>query len=305
MLLLLQSVIEDLCGPEELEIYLEEISRGGYDYKKGLINNFPELLEKDVTSAALVENHEVIHSVIGKEEGTVSGLKVIERIFSLIDPEVKFTQFVKDGDKVKPGVEVMQVQGDLWSLLVGERAALNFLCHLSGIATRTSEFVAAVAGTQTKILDTRKTIPGFRVLAKRAVVDGGGMNHRMGLWDMVLIKDNHVDTMGGITGAVQAVRDKWGDKFPIEVETRNLAEVKEALKTKVDRIMLDNMSLKELKAAVELVNGACEVEASGNISLAKVKEIAETGVDFISIGGELTMSAPRTDFSIKHNKTLS
>lgn len=305
MLLLLQAIIEDLCGPQELEVYLEEISRGGYDNKKGLIKNFPELLEKDVTSAALAENHEVIHLAMSKEAGIVSGLQVVKQIFSLIDPQVRVTQFVQDGDRVEPGTEVMQIQGDLWSFLVGERSALNFLCHLSGIATRTNDFVQAVKGTKAKILDTRKTIPGFRVLAKQAVVHGGGMNHRMGLWDMVLIKDNHVDTMGGIQGAVQAVRDKWGNKFPIEVETRNLDEVKEALKTKIDRIMLDNMSLEEMKEAVEVVNGACEVEASGNVNLARVREIAQTGVDFISIGGELTMSAPRIDFSLKHKATLS
>jgi len=305
MLLLLQTIIEDLCDQENLETYLEEIIRGGYDIKKGLINNFPELVEKDVTSAALTKNKKAIHVVTSKELGIISGLKVVGQIFQIIDPEVEFTQFKQDGDKVNQEDEVMQIKGDLWSLLVGERAALNFLCHLSGIATRTNEFVRAVEGTKVKILDTRKTIPGFRVLAKQAVVDGGGMNHRMGLWDMVLVKDNHVDTMGGIQGAVDAVRKKWGDKYQIEVETRNLDEVEQAVKAKVDRLMLDNMNLEEMAAAVKKVNGSCEVEASGNVGLKQVKEIAETGVDFISIGGELTMSAPRLDFSLKHKETLS
>jgi nicotinate-nucleotide pyrophosphorylase (carboxylating) len=304
MLLLLQAIIEDLCGPDELKVYLEEIIRGGYDVHKGLIKNFPELVERDVTSSALTENKRAVHVIISKEMGVVSGLREAVEIFKIVDPKVKFTPFKEDGEVVKSGDEVAKIEGDLWSLLVGERAALNFLCHLSGIATRTREFVTAVEGTTAKILDTRKTLPGFRVLAKQAVVDGGGMNHRMGLWDMVLIKNNHVDTMGGIDGAVRAVRDKWDDKFKIEVEVRNLDEVRQAVETKVDRIMLDNMDLEEMEEAVEVVAGACEVEASGNVSLDGVKAIAETGVDFISIGGDLTMSAPRIDFSVQHQEIL-
>lgn len=220
-------------------------------------------------------------------------------MFKEVDPEVTLKFKFKDGDKLKPKDEIAVISGKVSSMLIAERTALNFLSHLSGIATKTSAFVAASSG-KTEILDTRKTLPGYRVLHKYAVKCGGGTNHRMGLFDLVMIKDNHADAAGGITKAVAAVRAKHGSKYRIEVETRNLDEVQEALYNKVDIIMLDNMDNELTSKAVKLIDGKAKVEASGNMTLERIPGVAKTGVDFISIG-ELTHTIKAFDFSLRKN----
>ncbi len=185
--------------------------------------------------------------------------------------------------------------------MTAERVALNFLSHLSGIASKTGKFISLIKG-KTKILDTRKTIPGLRKAEKYAVKCGGGHNHRVGLFDMVLIKDNHIDSAGSITRAVEKIRDRYGDQFLVEIETRNLQEVKEALVCDVDRIMLDNMDNATMKKAIEICKGEVELEASGNINLNRVKKIGNLGLDYISIG-ELTHTVKAFDFSLKHKKS--
>lgn len=206
--------------------------------------------------------------------------------------------FARDGDRAAKGVVIAKVSGKTRSLLTGERVALNFLQHLSGIATLTSKYVEELSGTKARMLDTRKTTPVLRQLEKYAVRMGGGKNHRMGLYDMVLIKDNHIKAAGGITNAVKSVREKLQDRLKIEVETGNLDEVREALAVKADIIMLDNMSLDMMRDAVKIISGKALVEASGNVTLETVRAIAETGVDYIS-SGSLTHSAPAADISMK------
>jgi len=190
------------------------------------------------------------------------------------------------------------VEGSARALLIGERVALNFLQRMSGIATATSHYVAAVAGTKARILDTRKTVPGLRLLDKWAVVLGGGHNHRIGLYDMAMIKDNHIAAAGGITAAVERVRGQWGHQVPVEVEVSNLAQLDEALKLDVDQIMLDNMGLDAMAEAVTITNDRIPLEASGNVSLETVAAIAATGVDYISVG-KLTHSVEALDISFK------
>ena len=209
-----------------------------------------------------------------------------------------------DGDALKKGDIVARVSGGLIDILAGERTSLNIISHLSGISTKTAAFVAATIDAKTGrpgkpvVLDTRKTIPGMRHLQKYAVETGGGQNHRIGLYDMVLIKDNHIDAAGGITAAVNAARSRWGKRFKIEVETRNLDEVKEACAVGVDRIMLDNMDNATMQKAVELVAGRAETEASGNMTLERLVTLGKTGVDFVSFG-ELTHTVKIFDFSLK------
>ena len=202
--------------------------------------------------------------------------------------------------KVEPSEEIVRISGPLSGILTAERTTLNFLQRLSGIATLTAEFVSKAAGTKAKILDTRKTTPGFRMLEKYAVRKGGGHNHRFGLYDMVLIKENHITAAGGIKNAVQQIREKMQNRnldLQIEIEVRSLTEVEQALNLKVDRLMLDNMSLENIRDAIELVQGNVELEVSGNVNLATVRAIAETGVDYISVGA-LTHSAPAFDLSL-------
>ncbi|HQJ04947.1 MAG TPA: carboxylating nicotinate-nucleotide diphosphorylase, partial [Spirochaetota bacterium] len=209
--------------------------------------------------------------------------------------DVKF--YFKDGDALKKGDIVARVKGDIKTALKGERTSLNFISHLSGISSKTNAFVKE-AGGFVKILDTRKTIPGLRNLQKYAVKTGGGENHRIGLYDMVLIKDNHIDAAGGVSKAVEKVRARWKNRFKIEVETRNFDEIKEALSCKVDRIMLDNMSIDNMKEAVKIIDKKSEIEISGNMTLEKIKAIREIGIDYISFG-ELTHTVKVFDFSLK------
>jgi len=233
-----------------------------------------------------------------KANGVVAGLPVARAVFELIDPTITYRSSVTDGGVAEKGQILVEIQGNGRSMLAGERTALNFLGRMSGIATLTRKFVEAVKGTKAVILDTRKTAPGWRLLDKYAVRCGGGQNHRAGLYDMLLIKDNHISGAGGITPAVNRARDLYEKRFLIEVEVKNLTELDEALKLKVDRIMLDNMDLETLRNAVQMVNDRIPLEASGNISLLNVRQIAETGVNFIS-SGALTHSAPALDISMK------
>jgi nicotinate-nucleotide pyrophosphorylase (carboxylating) len=257
------------------------------------------LAEGDVTSMATISTSNPLSAYIrAKASGVVAGLPVVEVLFNLVDPTISYRRALKDRDVVQKGQVLAQLQGDGRALLAGERTALNFLGRMSGFASMTYMFVQAVKGTKAVILDTRKTAPGLRYLDKYAVRMGGGQNHRAGLFDMVLIKDNHITGAGGITPAVQRVREMYGQRYAIEVEVKNLAELEEAINLKVERIMLDNMDLENMRRAVQVANGRVPLEASGNVILNNVRQIAETGVNFIS-SGALTHSAPTLDISMK------
>ena len=235
---------------------------------------------------------------LAKEEGIIAGLNVAEMVFQKLDRTVSWKSFVKDGERVVAGTQIAEIKGSLRALLTGERTALNILQRMSGIATATYHFVNAVKDTNAKILDTRKTVPGFRLLDKYAVTLGGGTNHRFGLFDMVLIKDNHIKVAGNITNAVNKIRKGLTKKIKIEVETRNLEEVREALKCKAEIIMLDNMTVPMMKKAVKIIAGKAKVEASGNVNISTVRAIAQTGVDYLSVGA-LTHSVKALDISMK------
>jgi nicotinate-nucleotide pyrophosphorylase (carboxylating) len=237
--------------------------------------------------------------IVAKAAGIVAGLKIAARVFQRIYPPVDVEALAKDGEPAAPKQQVARLFGPMVSILAGERVALNFLQRLSGIATLTRKFVEA-AGGKTEILDTRKTAPGWRVLEKYAVQCGGGRNHRLGLYDMFLIKENHIAAAGGIAAAVQKCREfsrRLGRNYGLEVEAQTLREVEECLRLEVRHIMLDNMTLTEMREAVSFVAGRAKLEASGNVSLENVAAIAATGVDYVSIGA-LTHSAPAMDFSL-------
>lgn len=253
----------------------------------------------DVATEALVAREAQAHArLVAKGEGVVSGQWVAERVFAHLDGGVRYRAICPDRGRVKRGDLIAEINGPYVSLLEGERTALNFLQHLSGIATVTSKYVAAIGDLPTRLLDTRKTAPGQRVLEKRAVVDGGGANHRMGLYDLAMIKDNHIAVAGGIRQAVEGVRRHIPVYMKVEVETSTLEEVDEALACGVEIIMLDNMDVETMRAAVQRIGGRALVEASGNVTLERVRVIAETGVDFIS-SGAITHSAPILDISMK------
>ena len=251
----------------------------------------------DVTSNATLPDDLVYNGrFLIKAPGIIAGLNIAELVFKEVDDRIIFTPLVGDGTAVFPGDIIATISGPARSLLTAERTALNFMQRMSGIATLTRQFMDAVAGTKAVILDTRKTVPGLRALDKMAVRQGGGKNHRIGLYDMVMIKDNHIAAAGGITTAVARVRAVNQD-LPIEVEVKNLTELREVLPLHVDRIMLDNMSLAEMREAVGIVNGRCQLEASGNVTLQTVAAIAATGVDYIS-SGALTHSVTALDISL-------
>ncbi len=253
----------------------------------------------DVTSVATLDPNLLLHGrITAKEAGIVAGLPIAKLIFCILNPDVEFTFRIRDGQRVEAGTLLAEVYGSGMAMLAAERTALNFLGRMSGVATLTRKYVDAVAWTKAVILDTRKTSPGLRVIDKYAVRVGGGQNHRMGLHDMILIKDNHIDGAGGITEAVASVREKFGAQYPIEVEVKNLNELVEALPLRPDRIMLDNMTLDMMREAVSINVSDIPLEASGNVSLKTVCGIAETGVDFISVGA-LTHSAPVFDVSMR------
>jgi nicotinate-nucleotide pyrophosphorylase (carboxylating) len=236
--------------------------------------------------------------ILAKQAGIVAGLDVAEAVYRQLDPDVEFDALVEEGSRVSSGERLATVRGRAQSLLTAERTALNYLGRMSGIATLTRQFVDLVAGTKAIILDTRKTTPGLRQVDKLAVRRGGGSNHRMGLYDMILIKDNHIDAAGSITAAVDKARAA-ASGLEIEVETRTLADVREALRLGVERILLDNMPIGMMAEAVSLVAGRAKLEASGNITLETVRQIAGTGVDFISVGA-LTHSVKVFDVSFDY-----
>lgn len=254
---------------------------------------------RDVTSrATLASDNDLDRRLVAKEQGVIAGLPVAEAVFQLVGAELTFTSEVEEGTRVESGQTVASVSGPGPAVLTAERPALNFVGRLSGIATLTRRFVDAVAHTEATILDTRKTLPGHRRLDKYAVRQGGGQNHRMGLYDMVLIKDNHIDGAGGITEAVHRARDEYGDAYPIEVEVSTLEELDEVLSLAPDYILLDNMAPDTLRRAVRKTNGRVPLEASGGVTLDTVQTVAETGVDAISIGA-LTHSVQALDVSIR------
>jgi nicotinate-nucleotide pyrophosphorylase (carboxylating) len=253
----------------------------------------------DVTSAStLTPNVQLDGRIVAKEDGIVAGLPIVAAVFALVNPDLSLTPQVEEGMRVEAGAPLATATGPGPALLVAERPALNLLGRLSGTATLTRRFVDAVAGTGASILDTRKTQPGARRLDKYAVRQGGGQNHRLGLFDMVLIKDNHIDGAGSITAAVERVRTRHGDRYPIEVEVKTLDELDEALRLTPDYILLDNMDPATMRTAVERTAGRVPLEASGNVTLDTVRAIAETGVDAISVGA-LTHSAPSFDVSLR------
>lgn len=257
----------------------------------------------DITTDAVVAAEAVGRGdFLAKEDGIIAGLSVAGMVFRFVDPEVHFHPSVQDGSRVAQGTSVASVYGSLHGILKAERTALNFLQRMSGIASLTAMFVAAVEGTGARITDTRKTAPGLRIFDKLAVALGGGVNHRFGLDDMAMIKDNHIAAAGGITEAVRRYLASAAERphaVKVEVETKNLDEVREVLAlTGVDRIMLDNYPLEAMREAVVLIGKRIEVEASGNVSLATVRAIAETGVDIISVGA-LTHSPKALDISLE------
>ncbi|MCP3177026.1 carboxylating nicotinate-nucleotide diphosphorylase [Desulfuromonas sp. KJ2020] len=252
----------------------------------------------DVTTLATVEAQTQSRAeLVAKEDFILSGIDVCGRVFSLLDAGIAFEKLKEDGQAVRRGEVLAWLRGSAAVLLQGERVALNLLQRMSGIATQTSLFVKAVAGTKATIVDTRKTTPGLRVLEKYSVRMGGGRNHRTSLYDGVLIKENHVAAAGGIETAVRRARERVPHTLRIEVETRNLDEVKEALAAGADILLLDNMSLSELRESVALIAGRALCEASGGVNLETVRDIAETGVDLISVGA-LTHSSRAVDISM-------
>ncbi|MGE5449109.1 MAG: carboxylating nicotinate-nucleotide diphosphorylase [Bacteroidales bacterium] len=234
--------------------------------------------------------------MVAKANGVVAGLPIAEMVFRKLDPNLAWNPKVEEGEKIKKGEVLVEFEGSYRALLTGERTALNFLQRLSGIATMSNKYAEAVKEFKTEILDTRKTLPGFNKLDKYAVKTGGGTNHRHGLHDMAMIKDNHIEVAGGITAAVNAIRSKIEPGIKIEVETTTLEQVQEALDAKADIIMLDNMDTETMRKGVELIAGRAKVEASGNMTLERLREVAATGVDYISIGA-LTHSVNALDIS--------
>ena len=252
----------------------------------------------DLTSRAVVPEGSLASGVvIAKADGVVAGVDVAAAVFAAVDPELPVELRATDGDRVAPGDELLALRGDARAILAGERVALNLLGRLSGVATLTARYVAAVDGTGTRILDTRKTTPGMRALEKAAVVAGGGTSHRFGLYDAILVKENHVRVAGGVGEAARRALAGAPSGVVVEIEVEDLDELDEALEAGIGRVLLDNMGPDALRAAVERTAGRAELEASGGITLDTVRAVAETGVDFISVGA-LTHSAPALDVSL-------
>lgn len=253
----------------------------------------------DITTMSTVEpERRIMGRFVAKEEGILCGTQIAARVFALLDPEVQTRFTVREGERVEKGQVIGTVEGNARSILSGERVALNFLQHLSGIATKTRSLVEQVKGTKAKIADTRKTTPGLRTLEKYAVRIGGGRNHRFHLADGLMIKDNHIKASGGITQAVEAARAAAPHTLKIEVEVESFSQLREALAAGADIIMLDNMSLEDMKEAVEIVGGRAITEASGNMGDKDLAQVAATGVDVISVGA-LTHSVKAMDISLK------
>ncbi len=273
-----------------LQFYVDELIKNAIKEDINYIDTSADLVidEDDMTTAYFE----------AKADGVLCGLDVALRVFELLDKDFKAKVYIKDGEKVKRGDIIADLSGHTVLLLKGERTALNLLQHMSGIATMTNKAVTLCEGTNASVADTRKTLPGLRSIQKYAVTVGGGRNHRYNLSDAVMLKDNHIDACGSITKAVAKVREKLGHMVKIEVETRNLDEVKEALNTGCEVIMLDNMDCETMCKAVEMTNGKALLEASGNITDETIGSVAKTGVDIISIGA-LTHSVKAFDISMK------
>lgn len=271
----------------QLEVMIDDLIDRGFeeDVKTG-----------DATTNAIIDEEAIATAVWkAKEEGVVAGLPVAGKVFRKLDPELQWEPHADDGEWIQEGAEIVSIQGKARAILTAERLALNIAQRMSGIATKTHRFVNELEGLDTRILDTRKTVPGLRLLDKYAVEAGGGQNHRMGLHDLAMIKDNHIVAAGSIGRAVQEVRNHYPE-MDVEVEASTIQQVKEALASDADIIMLDNMSLSEMRQAVKIIAGRTKTEASGNVSLSNVREIAETGVDYISVGA-LTHSVQAFDIS--------
>ncbi|GIP55704.1 carboxylating nicotinate-nucleotide diphosphorylase [Paenibacillus vini] len=275
-------------------------------YNEGLVESIRYWLKEDVgsgdvsTGVTIPAGHESKGIIHAKDSGVIAGIPVAQLVFEVVDPMLTFTPLVKDGDTVTKGTILAEVEGSTHSILTGERLALNLLQRMSGIATRTRSFVEALEGLPTRLVDTRKTTPGHRMLEKYAVRTGGGANHRFGLYDAVMIKDNHIKGAGGIAQAVGRARANIPHTMTIEVETESLEQVEEALAAGADIIMLDNMSPELMKEAVRRIKAKAphvKTEASGNVSLQTVCGIAESGVDVISVG-RLTYSFESLDISL-------
>ena len=253
----------------------------------------------DTTSALLINKDKVTDAYfISKADGVLCGIEVTKRVFELIDSSVSFKAYFCDGDRIKKGDIIAEMSGSTLSLLTGERTALNLIQHMSGIASATGRLVDLCEGTNASVTDTRKTLPGLRALQKYAVTCGGGKNHRFNLSDGAMLKDNHIDAGGGITATVQQLRNRLGHMVKIEVETRNLNEVREAVDSGCEVIMLDNMDCDTMREAVKIVDGRALTEASGNVTEERIRAIAETGVDIISVGA-LTHSVEAFDISMR------
>ena len=255
----------------------------------------------DITTESIIpESMNAVATMTAKQEGVISGLEIVKMVYDRFQSDVVFTPYFKDGDFVQKGDVILKIEATYPTLLRGERLSLNLFQRMCGIATETAKYVKELKGTHTELLDTRKTAPGLRVLDKLAVKHGGGTNHRMGLYDMAMIKDNHIKMAGGITKAVEQVRARIAEGIKIEVETTNLDEVKEAIAAGADIIMLDNMSNEAMTEAVAVINAAekgIKTEASGNMSIPRLIEVAATGVDYISVGA-LTHTVKAMDISM-------
>lgn len=273
-------------------IYIKKLIRIGLkeDFNKS----------KDITSKAIFSNEIGKCYIMAKQEGILCGIDIAKTVFTMVDKNIIFYTHKNDGNKLIYGDKIATIEGKIASLLSAERTALNILGYLSGIATLANKYVILAKGNTT-ILDTRKILPGYRDLAKYAVRCGGAKNHRYGLYDMILIKDNHIDASGSITNAVNKVRKKYGNKYKIEVETRTLEDVKEAIELNVDRIMLDNMDFETLKSAIRLIDNRIESEISGNVNEESINALTSLKPTYISIGS-ITHSAKNFDFSMKFLK---
>lgn len=274
---------------------------------ENLINKLLDLgIEEDIntgdvtTESIIPESMNAVATMTAKQDGVISGLEIVKMVYDRFQDDVVFTPYFKDGDFVKKGEVILKIEATYPTLLKGERLSLNLFQRMSGIATETAKYVRELEGTGTQLLDTRKTAPGMRVIDKLAVKHGGGTNHRMGLYDMAMIKDNHIKMAGGIPKAVEQVRAKNDPSIKIEVETTNLVEVKQAIEAGADIIMLDNMSNEAMKEAVDVIKAAgkgIKTEASGNMSIPRLIEVAATGVDYISVGA-LTHTVKAMDISM-------
>lgn len=276
-----------------LQFYVDDLIKRAITEDINYIDSTTDLLidEDDISEAYFV----------AKADGVLAGIDVAMRVFTMLDDTIEMDIHFKDGDEIKKGDIIAEFKGHTCAMLKAERTALNLLQHMSGIASYTNKCVKAVEGTNASIADTRKTLPGLRALQKYSVVAGGGRNHRYNLTDAAMLKDNHIDAYGGITQAVTALRKKAGHMLQIEVEVRNFEELDEALAVKADVIMLDNMSCEDMKKAVEINAGRAKLEASGNVTLDNIRDVALTGVDIISLGA-LTHSVTAFDISMKWKK---